>query len=835
MTPRTHKTKVFLAATALLLAGGLAVRAQDDTETRAKVNAIFRSIESGRLEQIWAAVAKLEDMGLAATDAVSEGLKEGPKVRLGTAKALLSVEGTEAFRPQALRALKDLVFSKEERALRIMSAELLIQHGGKSDMRSLRKKSQDIADPYVKIAVLKGLRSFGRRELKKFLESDDPALRADAALALAETGNVEAAKRVLDKLKLEPTDRGQRARMYLLQDRLLERVDKYKAAEDSNEIIQSQNDKIRYLEKQLAEARVKARRGPVEGEDKKAFSSKFLGSLNLLDEIMHKVQLYYVDDKKTKAKDLVQSALNGMIEDLDPFSSYMPEAEAKAFDESLQQEYGGIGAILNADPESGHLVTVQPIYNGPAYQAGLRTLDRIVEIEGEATKGRDFQDLVKVLKGKEDTAVTIKVKRFLGDSEELVPIAITRRRVKLPSVRYDLLPGGIGYITLAHFGFDTVRELLNAIQELDRRGMNGLVLDLRGNPGGLLDAAVAVCDMFLPAGKIVVYQQGRKESPEGKRKEHRTKHPQLLGNFPLTILINEESASASEIVSGALKVHKRATIVGQRSFGKGSVQKLFDVDSTGKKSRLRLTIAYYYLPDGTLIHRERSTRDMRIRSVLDNLITGWEQSGIISPHQSEVLHDMYKPSPGGVAPDVTIAANERTLAERLKLAEVERSQLIVKYIKNNYVQHRKLFHKLAIYDGEDEKAYPGFEDQIMAKITNGLDVVTVRNYLRTNLRRFVQDDLGRELPQDFQGDNQLERGISEVVKGCGLTAEEIPEYKGLAKRVRDQIARIAKEEAAKKEAEEKAKKAAEAEKDKDNKNDDKNDDKDDGKKDEDGR
>ena len=644
MTHRSHKTKVSLAAALFLLAGGLAVRAQDDTETRAKVNAVFRSIEGGRLEQIWDSVAKLEDMGLAATDAIADGLKEGPKVRLGTAKALLSVEGTEAFRPQAIRALKDLIFSKEQRQLRIMSAELLIQHGGKSDMRSLRKKSRDIADPYVKIAVLKGLRSYGRRELKKFLESDDPTLRAEAALALAESGNVEAAKRVLDKLKLEPTERGQRARMYLLQDRLLERVGKYKAAEDSNEIIQSQNDKIRYLEKQLAEARVKARRGPVEGEgEKKALESKFLGDLNLLDEIMHKIELYYVDDKKTKAEDLVESALRGMTEDLDPFSSYMPEEETKAFEESLQQEYAGIGAILHADPETGHLVTAQPIYNGPAYQAGLRTLDRIVEIEGQSTKGRDFQDLVKVLKGKPKTKVTIGVKRFLGDGETIEPITITRRRVKLPSVRYDLLPGGIGYVTLAHFGFETVRELLNAIQELDRRGMNGLVLDLRGNPGGLLDAAVAVCDMFLPAGKVVVYQQGRKESPEGKRKEHRTKHPQLLGNFPLTILINEESASASEIVSGALKVHKRATIVGQRSFGKGSVQKLFDVDSTDKKSRLRLTIAYYYLPDGTLIHRERSTRDMRIRGVLNNLIGGWEQSGIINAHQAEVLRDMYKP------------------------------------------------------------------------------------------------------------------------------------------------------------------------------------------------
>jgi C-terminal peptidase prc len=779
-----------IALLALGLIAALPIEARAQETTNAKVEQLLGRMDAGRVDQIWAGVAELEKLGAVAIADIAKGLERGPGAKLGTAKALLVMEGGDVYRAACVRTLKGLILSKESRDIRVMASDLLNSHGGKADLRSMRGKVASIDDPYVKICILKGLRSWGRRELKKFLESDDIALKSEAALALAEMGNVESAKSILDNLKFEPTERGRRARLYLEQERMLERLRVYGGLESKDEILKLQKATIARLETELKKAQVDAKKN-VERTAPVKKSEQFGHALGLLEEILQKVQAYYVDEKKIDEKRLADLAAKGLMESLDPFSSYMNEQDTKKFKESIRQRYAGIGAVVQTDPRTRYLTIVRPIYGGPAFKAGLRTLDQIIEVEGHSTKDKTVQDMVKILKGKQGSEVSLLVKRFLGAKEKPEIIPITRGSISLPSVSYDLLPGGIGYLQLSQFGYDAVAEVTTAVNDLERRGMTGLIFDLRGNPGGLLTAAVQISEMFLPKDKLLVYQQGRKGTRVGRRKEFRSRMNSRYPNFPMVIMIDEGSASASEIVSGCLKVHKRATLVGQRSFGKGSVQQLYDMRKTKGQSMLRLTIAYYYLPDGTLIHRDRAPRAWRFREALNQEIRRWQQDGLITPKQTEQLLEKYKPTPGGVAPDISVKRDEFTKEERIQLGELEQSMLVENYIKTNYKANQKIFHRLAVYDGEKVEGYPGFEELlkvIKEKVHNGLTKDQVRVYLRQTVRRFVQDDLGKNFPTDFQGDLQLERGIYQIVTKLGAKAGEVPEYQILMARIKKKIA-----------------------------------------------
>jgi carboxyl-terminal processing protease len=780
-----RRTLIVLLSFGFCLSSPFAVQAQDDTS--AKVEQLLGRLDAGRADQIWPGVSELERLGPSAVAAISKGLERGASARLGTAKALLVMDGGDVYRAACLRVLKSLVTSKESREIRVMAADLLNAHGGKSDLRSMRSKVKTIDDAHVKIAVLKGLRSWGRRELKKFLSSDDGSLRAESALALASMGNIDAAKGVLSRLKFEPTDRGRQARLYLDQEHMLERLSSTGGLEKKDELLKFHKATILRLETQLKKAQSDAKKQTSRkvGDNRPA---QFGHALGLLEEILQKVQAYYVNEDKVKEKDLANLAAKGLMESLDPFSSYMTEEETKKFKESIRQRYAGIGAVVQTDPRTGFLTIVRPIYGGPAFRAGLRTLDQVIEVEGLSTKGKTVQDLVTVLKGKIGTEVAIKVKRFLNPKAELENLSIVRRSISLPSVSYDLLPGNVGYLQLSQFGYDAVAEVTAALNDLERRGMIGLILDLRGNPGGLLTAAVEIAELFLPKDKLIVYQQGRKGTRVGRRKEFRSRKNSPYPNFPMVVMIDESSASASEIVSGTLKVHKRAQIVGQRSFGKGSVQQLYNIRKTKGESMLRLTIAYYYLPDGNCIHRKRAPRAWRFREALNLEIRRWQRDGLISIKQAEQLLDKYKATPGGVAPDIYVKRDAFTKEVQLKLGELERMMIIEKYIQKNYLKHQKLFHKLAFFDGEITEPYPEFEALMLEVKKTGLTKEQVRVYLRQTVRRFVQDDLGRNFPSDFQGDRQLERGIYQIMSKLGLKAGDVREYRPLAKRCKKKIA-----------------------------------------------
>jgi carboxyl-terminal processing protease len=310
--------------------------------------------------------------------------------------------------------------------------------------------------------------------------------------------------------------------------------------------------------------------------------------------------------KEVDRKELMRAAIQGMLTELDPYSSYIPPADLADFTQGIEQEFGGIGIQVQIDPESRRLTVVTPLPGTPAYRAGVLSGDVIMEVEGESTEGYTVEDAVKKLKGKPGEEVTIGVMHKGSDSIE--QIKLVREVIQVATVLGDrYLANGtwdfmlddeskIGYIRLTHFSRRTGEELRDALEQLQSKGMKGLVLDLRFNPGGLLSEAVEVCDLFLEKGTIVS-TKGR-NVPERSWEAHA---PGTYSGFPMAVLINRYSASASEIVSACLQDNDRAVVVGERSWGKGSVQNVIDLG--GGASALKLTTASYLRPNGHNIHR----------------------------------------------------------------------------------------------------------------------------------------------------------------------------------------------------------------------------------------
>ncbi|HUG94256.1 MAG TPA: S41 family peptidase [Planctomycetaceae bacterium] len=311
----------------------------------------------------------------------------------------------------------------------------------------------------------------------------------------------------------------------------------------------------------------------------------------------------YVTD--VDRRELMEAAIKGMMVRLDPYSSFIGPEEVEDFERVVEQKFGGIGIQVNIDPESERLTVVSPLPGTPAYKAGVRAGDVIEEIEGQSTKGFSIEDAVKLMKGDPGSKVRIGV-RHLGGSD-VETLEVERAIIELDTVMGDkhraeewdfmLDPEHkVGYIRLTHFSRRTSEELVGALEQLKQEGMKGLVLDLRFNPGGLLSQAVQIADLFIESGRIVS-TKGR-NTPE--RVWEATRGGAYTG-FPIAVLVNRYSASASEIVSACLQDHKRAIVVGERTWGKGSVQNVIDLE--GGKSALKLTTASYHRPSGKNIHR----------------------------------------------------------------------------------------------------------------------------------------------------------------------------------------------------------------------------------------
>jgi len=310
--------------------------------------------------------------------------------------------------------------------------------------------------------------------------------------------------------------------------------------------------------------------------------------------------------KEVDRRELLQAAIEGMMSRLDPYSSYISPEEMARFSEAVDQEFGGIGIQVHLDDRTKRLTVMTPLPGTPAYKAGILAGDTIMEIDGKSTEGYSIDTAVRLLKGKPGAPVKIGILHRGGDKTEQVNVV--RDVIHVATVLGDRYKSDgswdfmldkenkIGYVRLTHFSRHSAIELEKAINELLEEGMKGLILDLRFDPGGLFSQAVEICDMFVDGGTIV--------STKGRNTPDRTwegKKEGTFPNFPMAVIVNHFSASASEIVSACLQDHHRAIIVGERTWGKGSVQNVIELE--GGASALKLTTQSYHRPSGKNIHR----------------------------------------------------------------------------------------------------------------------------------------------------------------------------------------------------------------------------------------
>lgn len=313
------------------------------------------------------------------------------------------------------------------------------------------------------------------------------------------------------------------------------------------------------------------------------------------------IQADYVEEMKPK--DLIYGSLKGMLQTLDPHSQFLPPDEYKELKTETQGKFGGLGIEISI--RDGLLTIITPIDGTPAWRAGIKAGDRIVKIEDELTKDITLSDAVKQLRGDPGTDIHITV---LRESEfKILEFTITREVIHIQDVKHPhILVENIGYVRLAEFREDSSQEIKKALQGLADQGATSLILDLRNNPGGLLNVAISITEQFLPDGQTIVSTKGRRFSQNSITKANNNND---YIKWPIVILINEGSASGSEILAGALKDNKRAIIVGTQSFGKGSVQSVIPLpDGSG----LRLTTSKYFTPSGESIHGKGITPDIVI-------------------------------------------------------------------------------------------------------------------------------------------------------------------------------------------------------------------------------
>lgn len=329
--------------------------------------------------------------------------------------------------------------------------------------------------------------------------------------------------------------------------------------------------------------------------------------LSNFTRVLDMIERNYVED--VDAEELTESAIEGMLRTLDPYSAYLTPERFKELEIGTSGEFGGVG--MEVTVENGILTVITPIEGTPAERAGIKPKDQIVEIEGKPTRGMIVQEAVKLLRGPKGSPVKVTVKSA-GEKDPRV-VTLIRDKIVVKSVKLELLPGNIGYIKLSQFQENTSLELKKALAELELKNggnLKGIILDLRNNPGGLLSEAIKVVDEFIDSG-LIVSVRGRSE---GQTREHYATKNGDFEEHPIVVIVNDGSASASEVVAEALQDSNRAVILGTNTFGKGSIQTIIKLEDG---SGLKLTTAKFYAPSGRSISEVGVTPDIIIENDKD--------------------------------------------------------------------------------------------------------------------------------------------------------------------------------------------------------------------------
>ncbi len=378
-------------------------------------------------------------------------------------------------------------------------------------------------------------------------------------------------------------------------------------------------------------------------------NDEFYKELETFENALALVQSDYVEEPE--AKDLIYGALKGMLATLDPYSQFLDPDSYNELKVETEGEFGGLGIEITIKDEL--LTVITPLDETPAAKAGIKPQDRIVKIDGELTRGLTLLDAVKKLRGKPGSTVRLTILR--EGENELLEVEVPRAIIKIRSVRNaEVLEEKIGYVRIADFGERTTEDLRTALDQLKQQEMESLIIDLRNNPGGLLDVAVSTSELFLKRNDLIVSTKGRLRN---QNMEFRARGDGSVNGVPLVVLINEGSASASEIFAGAIQDHHRGVILGTKSHGKASVQTVFPLKDG---SALKLTTSKYFTPSGKSIHGEGIHPDVEVK--LEELNAKEEEKGAKpnGPRADEVFdrleQDEKKDGAAGAKPEDAVQA-----------------------------------------------------------------------------------------------------------------------------------------------------------------------------------
>jgi carboxyl-terminal processing protease len=383
-----------------------------------------------------------------------------------------------------------------------------------------------------------------------------------------------------------------------------------------------------------------------------------LNELRTFTEVFAKIKNDYVED--VSDTQLLESAIRGMLDGLDPHSAYLDAEAYKGLQEGTTGEFGGLG--IEVGMEDGFVKVIAPIDDTPAERAGVKAGDLIIRLDDTPVKGMNLNDAVKMMRGPPDTEIVLTVVR--EGEEKPLRIPVTRAIIRIQSVKGRMLEPGLALVRVSHFQSHTGEDLRTVLEDLKKQNggsLKGLVLDLRNNPGGILGSAVAVSDAFLKKG-MIVYTEGRVRDAE---LEFTAKPDDLLNGAPIVVLVNGGSASASEIVAGALQDSKRAVIMGSHTFGKGSVQTIVPISND---AALKLTTARYFTPSGRSIQAEGITPDIVLEQITIAPADSSDVSGVkeadLARHLIGAEDDELS---GGEEPTESLAATDYELHEALNL------------------------------------------------------------------------------------------------------------------------------------------------------------------------
>ncbi|MHC5062991.1 MAG: S41 family peptidase [Planctomycetota bacterium] len=751
-----------------LLAGlfGTEVHAQQALEER--VSEILVRADRGPLDGAWDLSFELGELPgtkaelTGAIRAAAESL--GTVGRLTAARSLAQLSEDNSLGASILEILAPALSDSEEEArvaaLGILGNPRLFDTDQREQARQILVTVMDSESVTVqpRLESARGLLSLGtsaeryraRLSLRELLKSEDLKARNQSALALvagSELGAEQESWEIITRIAGIPSDEGREAQV-LLERRT--RVENYLREVD------------RLSEKMKEEQNI-----PPFG-------------LDLVQEIIREIRAKHPRATYLNNEELLENSAKSLMRSLDRHSAYFTSDEFQRFYFDLDREYGGIGAYVNFD-EEGIFSIVRPIYSGPAYRVGLRSGDRILKVDGWETKGHDIDEIIGNLKGKPETQVILHVQR--PGTNEIEDVAVIREQIRVPSINMEMLPGQVGYMELVVFASSTGQEMSKAIAELRAKGAKSLILDLRNNTGGFLPAARDVVEQFVQGKKLVVYTQGRR--PDDREDLYTRDGEASALDMPLAVLINNFSASASEIAAGALQDYERATIVGQRSFGKGSVQGLLslttrphedynDENRNGQRDdwekfeddngnhkydvgpHIKLTVARYHLPSGRSLHKEIDA-DGKILN---------EDWGVTPDAEIEMI---------GVTPKDAFESNE--------LVRLLRDKAFESYVDERIDEHQELFLELAEADGGSYERYPDFEDYYESLETS-LSRDDLRRWIRYSLREKIPDIRGKIYPGrralgDFQEDSQLQEAMRVLIEKLGGDIRELSELEGL--------------------------------------------------------